>query len=160
MRGVYFILAALLPTLAGCGDSTTMDLERAAAEIRKADLDFAAALAARDLPAFRVFLADDAKFYGTQLVSGSDAVAAAWAVFFDDSSGVTLLWAPDAAEVGASADLGFTRGRYEMRSPGEDGEMKSQYGYYVSIWRKGEDGQWRAAVDIGTPPGAEEVPEG
>jgi ketosteroid isomerase-like protein len=160
MRRIWVVLAALLPTALGCGGGTVIERESAEAEILQADLEFAAALAGRDLPAFRGFLAEDAKFYGMQLLTDADAVAQAWGVYFDESSGTTLHWSPDVAEVGASTDLGFTRGRYEMRTTGDDGEVVSQYGYYVSIWRKGEDGRWRAAVDIGTPPAAEPVPEG
>ena len=138
----------------------TVDLEQAAAEIRQADVDFNDALAARDAAAFRALIADDAKFYGQQLLTTGDAVESGWAIFMDESSGLSLTWAPDVAEVAASGDLGFTRGRYELKSPGDDGETVSQFGYYVSIWRKGEDGRWRAAVDIGTPPAADPVPEG
>jgi ketosteroid isomerase-like protein len=39
-----------------------------------------------------------------------------------------------------------------MTSPGPDGTPVGMSGEYVSIWRRGEDGLWRAAVDIGTIP--------
>ena len=58
-----------------------------------------------------------------------------------------LTWAPDAAEVSASGDLGYTIGTYRRTAGGKTGT-----GSYVTIWKKSSDGAWRVAVDIGTPP--------
>jgi ketosteroid isomerase-like protein len=154
------VLSAALFVAWGCAASVSDTREHAEAQMIEADLKFNEALANRDREAFRGYLAADAKFYGQRLLTSSDQVLEGWSAFMDETSGLTLTWAPDVAEAGASGDLGFTRGRYELRQTGEDGETKSQYGYYVSIWRKGEDGLWRAAVDIGTPGVEEPVPEG
>jgi len=39
-----------------------------------------------------------------------------------------------------------------MTHRGADGTPRTGTGWYVTIWRKGPDGRWRAALDIGTPP--------
>lgn len=62
---------------------------------------------------------------------------------------LTLTWEPQRAEVSASADMGWTWGRYEARSPGPDGEEEVSYGKYLNVWRKEPDGTWRVVADIG-----------
>jgi ketosteroid isomerase-like protein len=67
--------------------------------------------------------------------------------FFE--SGGTLRWSPIRAEV--SGDLGYTVGTYVSESPAPDGSPNSGQGMYVTIWRRGPDGVWKAVVDLGNP---------
>jgi ketosteroid isomerase-like protein len=71
---------------------------------------------------------------------------------FDPDSGVTLTWRPHTAEAASSGDLGFTLGEYRLTQRSSGGQVETAIGSYVTIWRRGPDGWWRAAVDIGTPP--------
>jgi ketosteroid isomerase-like protein len=154
-----FVIAAL--AFGGCASIAPTDekaLERAREAIRQADLDFALALRDRDLERFRGFIAEDARFYGARVNEGPERVAEAWGAFFDTTSHSTLAWAPDHVEVSGAGDLGYSYGTYEMAAPGDDGRLASRFGNYVSIWRRGEDGRWRAVIDIGTAPGTLEGP--
>jgi len=121
-------------------------------EIRAADLALNQAVAEADVEAFRALIAQDTAFFGSSgVLTSRDAVAEAWSVFFDESSGVSLTWAPVTAEAAVSGDLGFTTGRYTYRARGHDGETVCKTGDYVTIWRRGADGRWRAILDMGNP---------
>lgn len=147
-------LAALTPGAVFAHDGEHMTAaELAAREIRQADIDFCAVVAARDAEKFKTFVAANGKFFGGRVNVGPDEVSKAWAPFFDPKSGYQLIWAPKEVVVAASGDLGYSIGEYESKSPAEDGSTTSKRGYYVTVWHKDADGKWRAVVDIGTPPG-------
>lgn len=55
----------------------------------------------------------------------------------------TLTWIPEKADIADSADLGFTYGKASFSAP-----ESSESGYYLRIWKKLSDGQWKVVVDI------------
>ena len=58
----------------------------------------------------------------------------------------TLLWEPDFARVSADGGFGMTSGPWEFRAePGAE----PAHGHYVSVWRRNDEGEWRAVADIG-----------
>ncbi len=159
VRGFAFgalvlLLAAFAPAPVHAHDGEHMTAAEAAErDIRQADIDFCAAVAAHDTDRFRTFIGQRAKFFGGDVSIGPDEVSKGWAPFLDPESKLTLTWAPKEVVVAASADLGYSIGEFDFRSPDKEGTITSKRGYYVTIWRKDEDGRWRANVDIGTPPG-------
>jgi ketosteroid isomerase-like protein len=72
-------------------------------------------------------------------------------LFLPDAAS-TLTWKPREVEVSASGDLGFTIGDFEVRTRDAKGGSRSARGSYVTVWKRGPDGTWRAVVDIGTRP--------
>ncbi len=54
---------------------------------------------------------------------------------------------PDAGDIAASGELGFTRGTYEVAS--ESGGVEK--GYYVRMWKRLATGQFTVAVDVRSP---------
>jgi ketosteroid isomerase-like protein len=143
---VALILAAsFLPA-----HEAAVDVEAAKRAIRIADLEMAKAVSDRNLDRFNALVADDAVFFGRDVSRGREAVAKAWLPLFTDPS-MFLKWQPDEVHVSASGDLGYSIGTYERRSKDPTGGPSSATGTYVSIWRKGADGKWRAVLDIGTP---------
>lgn len=147
-------LLAVLPAAAGKAD-------RARRQIIEADTRFAQAVKDNDLERFRELVSEKALFFGATLHEGRDAVVRAWSVLFEPAARTTLTWKPVRAEVASSGDLGYTVGRYVRTSRDDEGKATEQHGVYVTIWRKEKGGRWRAALDIGTPPGSEpvEIPE-
>ena len=102
--------------------------------------------------AFERYLAEDA----IQLPHQSDIVHGRVAIVdglraLDD--GWMLDWTPVHAEVSGDGSLGWTWGRYELYRRATP-DAKST-GKYLNVWRKGTDGRWRVAADIGnqTPSG-------
>jgi ketosteroid isomerase-like protein len=129
-----------------------MDLER---ELRQSDVDFDRTVADGDIKRFADLIAEDAVFFGaTAPIEGREAVVKAWSPFFDPESGISLRWSPKKVEVGSSGNLGVTRGEYRSTRIAEDGSISVGVGFYVTVWRRSEDGKWRAILDIGTPPQA------
>ncbi len=61
-------------------------------------------------------------------------------------TGMVLTWYPTRAEVASSGDLGYTFGNWELLLPRKDTTL---YGNYLSIWKKGPDGQWKYILDTG-----------
>lgn len=150
-KAVLLVAGALAASLAS--PSRAADGAAGAREaIREADVAFCEALKARDRVRFAALVAEDARFFTGGEPSGRrEDVVKDWEIFFADD-GPRLTWAPVHVEAAASGDLGYSTGRYEWGGKNADGTPRTFTGWYVTIWRKGADGRWRAALDIGTPP--------
>ena len=149
-RTVVVAVMVLVTSFAGAGEAPS----GAAGEVWAADVAFDQAAADGDLARFASLVADDAVFMGTGVLEGKEAIVAGWSPLFAENRTVVLRWQPHTAEASASGDLGYTIGTFELTATLPDGSEVKQGGTYVSIWRKGEDGKWRAVVDAGTPPQA------
>jgi ketosteroid isomerase-like protein len=137
----FATLLLLLACLAGCAHPFSRD---AAGEVMQADRDFAARAATAGLrAAFVEFAAPDAMLFraGVGPIRGPQAIGESFA----EAGDATLVWAPEAGEVAAGGDLGYTWGWYTFSAGG-----KSSTGNYVSIWRR-IDGRWRYVIDLGVP---------
>jgi ketosteroid isomerase-like protein len=66
-----------------------------------------------------------------------------------DPHAVTLQWEPQAGDVAASGDLGYTTGP-SIRTDNTEKDKPKRYGQFFSVWKKQKDGTWKVAVDIGT----------
>ena len=118
-------------------------MEGSAAEVQAREIAFAKTMADRDLEAFLTFISPEAIFFnGNQPLRGRDAVAQAWAPFFEGPS-APFSWHPDLVEVLDSGRLALSSG--PVRGP--SGE---EVGRFNSIWRKDEGGQWRVVFDKGS----------
>ena len=83
-------------------------------------------------------------------IRGPEQIQRAMGPFFE--AGGRLLWVPQRAEVGGAGDLGYTFGTYEAEAPSSDGAALSvDRGVYVTVWRRDDQGRWRAVLDMGTP---------
>jgi len=121
------------------------------AEVRQAEIDFDRAVADGDIDRFADLVAEDAVFFGRTKIEGREAVVAAWQPFLDSDSGLSLRWSPTEVEVSSSGDLGVSRGDYRLTQIAEDGSVSAGVGTFVTVWKRSDDGQWRAILDIGTP---------
>jgi len=59
-----------------------------------------------------------------------------------------LIWRPLFAEISGAADMGYTSGPYEVYKDRLTKEG-SDFGHYVTIWKKQSGGDWKAILDIG-----------
>jgi ketosteroid isomerase-like protein len=65
--------------------------------------------------------------------------------FYQNASDATdLTWAPQAAYLARSGDLGYTYGIWTIAA--KDTTLQ---GTYVTIWKKQEDGTWKFVLDTG-----------
>ena len=111
------------------------------------DRDFSLASEAKgELTAYLGVLAENARFYrvGRQPIVGREAIRAALA-----ENPAPMTWAPAAAYVSKSGDLGYTFGLAKRRQSGPDSPWVDSDNY-LRIWKK-ENGAWKLAVDVFDP---------
>ncbi len=149
MRMSLGLMAVLLASPAAVLAAEGASIVAAEAAIKAADLELARAVAQDDTPLFKSLIAADAVFYGREQSIGPQQIAETWAKLLTPG-GPSLEWWPDTATVFPSGDLGFTTGHYLYKGKDKDGKPIEGRGNYLTVWRKGEDGKWRATVDIGT----------
>jgi ketosteroid isomerase-like protein len=144
--------APLLTILfASTGRAQGGDLQAAAAQIVKADTDFARSVADKNRERFLSLIAEAAIFSGgtANELHGRDAVMKDWAPFFAPD-GPTLTWAPTTGEVIGAGDLGYTTGRSVFSTKEADGKSTERRGQYITIWKKQADGSWKVIYDTGS----------
>lgn len=137
---------ALALLLAGAADP--------ASSLRQADQAMDRAVASHDAAAFAALVDEEALWGGPEsLLDGRAAVAASWSRF-TSPGGASLRWSPVEAVVSRSGDLGYTVGTWRLERKGPDGKVQSAEGRYLTVWRRGKDGAYRAVFDMGLePPG-------
>jgi ketosteroid isomerase-like protein len=141
-------MLALLPALLLAATPAPPDVDA----VRAADVALDRAVAASDAAAFGALVDDDAVFGGARGLSrGRDAVLAAWKPLLAPG-GPKLRWAPRRAGVASSGDLAFTTGRWTLETAGKDGKPVRDEGEYVTVWRRGPGGRWRALLDASLRP--------
>ena len=120
-------------------------------EVRQAEIEFDRAAADGDVERFADMVADDAVFIGATTLEGREAVVAAWQPFLEKNPALSLRWSPAHVEVSSSGDLGVSRGESRLTQVSEDGSTSVGVGTFLTVWKRSEDGKWRAILDIGTP---------
>jgi len=138
--------AAASPALAAPSPAATAAVRGRADshELLSADSAFAALSVARGArAAFLAFAAEEGVTLGggepAPMNHGRDAIAATFADFPADG---VLDWAPVAADVAGSGDLGCTVGEAAVTP-------QRSYSKYLTIWKRQRDGAWKFVVDGG-----------
>ena len=141
-----FLIFLLIPiTLYGC--SVTIDNEeKEIAAISKAAKDFSQAYVDGDLEAQMEFYTKDAVIVpgSRNMIEGIDEVTRYWTT---PSTVDVLEHKTTSTRLEISGNMASDYGYYEgttLRS----GDTINFRGQYVIVWKKGEDGKWRMAVDM------------
>ena len=117
----------------------------------EADRAFARSTQANGAEGWASYFAEDGIMGGGQaVIVGRDSIRTLMMPAFADPM-YSLSWEPMLAEVAASGELGYTLGRYERRRTAADGTVSSETGSYLTVWRREGGGEWRVALDIGSP---------
>ncbi len=103
----------------------------------------------KNINRFLSYYAPDASVYqpGMTKVTGTQAIK-------DQASpmlgrpGFSLQWTPVKAEVSAAGDVGYTTGTYTATMKNAPGNLATESGKYVVVWKKQLDGHWKVAEDI------------
>jgi ketosteroid isomerase-like protein len=67
-----------------------------------------------------------------------------------------LFWWPVFSDVSASGDFGYNTGPFEW-SKDKTGSKPVAFGYFSSVWKKDNEGEWKVVIDMGMEmPGAED----
>jgi uncharacterized protein (TIGR02246 family) len=105
---------------------------------------------AKDLEKLVSHYADDASLLIPQipLLKGKDAVRGGIKHLLDDPAG-SLSFTTESVEVSTSGDLAYTRGSYTIVETDEKTKQPvREQGKYVTVYRKGTDGSWKAVIDM------------
>jgi len=137
-RWKLWIVTAVL--VAGCAATTDVQKDRDA--LMNRDKEWAGTT--KDLDKFLSYYAADASVYppGMPIQTGTEAIRTAFTQMAS-APGFALQFSALKSDVGASGDLGYTSGTYEMSING--GVDK---GKYVTVWKKQQDGSWKVSQDI------------
>lgn len=65
-----------------------------------------------------------------------------------DDSQFKLTWEPLKADLAKSGELGYTYGKYFFTAM--DSVETTTTGYYISVWKKQDDGSWKYVLDGGS----------
>jgi ketosteroid isomerase-like protein len=138
---------ALIPRQPTLTPVPTPTLTPGVLELLKLEGQFSADAAQRGGAAFASWFADDAISLsnGKPPVNGLAAITAAahW-----DPKDYQLSWYAEGAQMGPSADAGFTWGHYDATSKDPHGLPLHTSGRYITFWKK-VDGKWKVALDAG-----------
>jgi len=106
---------------------------------------FAAALAARDLPAAVAMWLDDALMIQAdgQATHGRDAIEAALGAVIDNDVDVDIRL----ARIYTAGDVAVGLGTLAISGRGGDGQAFEQRSQSVIVYARGTDGRWRLAID-------------
>ena len=142
MKTTTSIMGLALAIVVSAGRAEAQSLAQKTEAVRAAEVAFARTMADRDHEAFRSFLASDAVFFnGHTPIRGAEAVAEAWADYFEGPD-APFSWHPDVTEVLDSGDLAFSSG--PVLDP-----SGTEVGRFNSVWRLEADGSWRIVFDKG-----------
>jgi ketosteroid isomerase-like protein len=97
--------------------------------------------------AFALFLSEEARMFQNNFppIEGTADIV----MFLSENTTGTVTWEPYFVEISASADLGYTLGKYESTDASSPGRGSVSYGHYVTIWKKQPDGSWKVVFDSG-----------
>lgn len=143
------ILAVALFTVA-CTAKPSLDAERAA--IMQTDSAWIAAAASRNVDSTLSFWTDDARLIspGEPPIVGRDAIRE-MLVHAYEAPGFTVSWHTADVIVSPGGDMAYSIGTNQFTIPNAAGGIDTLRGQGVVVWRKGDDGRWRSAVDSWTP---------
>lgn len=116
----------------------------------QADLAFGRAAAERGAEGFVSFFAPDASILPAKapIITGIDALREFYRKVWS-TPGYSLTWKPLKAELARSGELGYTYGTYERKRRDASGQVVTDTGKYMTIWKRQPDGSWKAIVDMG-----------
>ncbi|MBX0335073.1 hypothetical protein K3G39_17695 [Pontibacter sp. HSC-14F20] len=138
------LLFLILPFLLYAFQGMCQKRDKALAELVEAEISFATTSVEKGIrAAFLEYLADDAIVFLPEPVNGKEGYGSR------PESSTKLSWYPVYADISSSLDWGYTTGPYEVRAKPTE-EQPAGAGFYLSVWKKQSDGQWKVAIDHGS----------
>jgi uncharacterized protein (TIGR02246 family) len=155
----FALLGAAVFALAtgGCQKALKADPAAIQAAIKADEKKWNDEFKAKDQEALAGHYADEAYFVapGVKAANGSTQIRKAYADALNDQN-FEITFASDKVDVAGSGDLAYARGHFnEKYTDPKTGEVMSDSGSYVTIYKKQADGSWKAVEDFAaSEPGA------
>jgi len=144
---VCCLLLALLPAAAFAKDAP--DKAKLKAEVAAMEDAFCAMAKEKGInAAFSYYAAPDVAFIDTDPRKYRGPAAVQQRIG-PDTPGVSLTWSAMFTDVSDDGTLGYNYGRYQLRSPGADGQERVREGFFLTIWKRQPDGSWKYVMDNG-----------
>jgi uncharacterized protein (TIGR02246 family) len=146
------IAGAVVLSLAGCSEtaSTATNTEADVKSLKEADVQLNKAFDSKDSAKILAAYADDAVLMnpGSPAAKGKQAIGSALTAMVGDPA-FALKFEADRVEVSKSGDMGYTQGHFTLAvtDPATKKPMQD-HGSYVTVFKKGADGAWKAVSDI------------
>lgn len=147
MRSIFLAAAAiaLLPVLAHAGaKDDVIATDKAFSEL---------SVAKGSNTAFLIYMADDARIFGTgnePSIHGKAEAAKRFRISGNGDPKLNVLsWVPDYAEVSRDGTLGYSDGHWLFEGGDGKGGRLHLTGHYVTVWRN-VGAKWKVVSDIGT----------
>lgn len=157
MQARYLSLAAasLAVVLAGCTPAAppppppdTHDADVKA--IKDVEATWVQNFATKDVDKIASVYSDDASVLitGMPVINGIPAIKDTLKPMVADK-GFSITFASDKVDVAKSGDIGYSQGSYTMASTApKTKKVMTEKGKYVTVFKKGADGNWKAVADI------------
>ena len=117
--------------------------------LRKLDKEWSAAAQSKDVDKIVSFYADDASAlpFNAPIATGKEQIRQVWA-HLTSLPGFALTFGPTKIEVAKSGDLAYDVGTFELKTNDAQGNVTTEVGKYVVVWKKQTDKQWKAIIDM------------
>ena len=127
--------------------NSKIDLDALRKEIEVANSKWSGAVNSGDPSAIEECLDKDAMYLGpgAPAIFGKDAVVAEAKTWIEAGATNESF---EIIEVFGDGDIAYQVGTYSLDYPQEDGSLETDRGKFVDIFRRQEDGSWKARVSI------------
>ena len=117
------------------------------AAIRELNAQWSMAALANDLEAMVSYYTDDAYLLppNEPVAIGKKAIRESWGRLL--GPGVATSWTITKVEVARSGDIAYLIGAYALTMKDPEGKPVVDRGKIMEIWKKREDGKWKAVAD-------------
>jgi len=146
-------LAAAGLTLGGCsksGGPGASDPDTIKQAIKADEKKWNADFKAKDTERLSDHYSDDAYFFTTGIppADGSTAIRQIYATASTDPA-FEISFASDKIDVAGSGDMAYARGKFtEKYTDKKTGKVMTGSGFYLTVYKKQDDGSWKAVEDF------------
>jgi uncharacterized protein (TIGR02246 family) len=152
LHGSFALLgaAALAVLVGGCQKQASVDPEAIKTAIKADEKTWNDQFKSKDAEGLVGHYADDAYFVapGLKPADGSTAIRKVYADAVSDAN-FNVSFANDKIDVAASGDLAYARGHFsEKYTDAKTGQVMTGSGSYVTVYKKQQDGSWKAVEDF------------
>jgi len=145
LLSVVFWIILIFPI--GCKNQLNVNFEAEKSSILNVDNSFSEAVSKENVESLVELLDKDVVFVSTNKnLNGQEEVGTRYRDFFNDSTILSITRKPLASFVFPSGEIGYSTGMWENIRLNPSGEKYQASGSYLFIWRKQDDGTWKALV--------------
>jgi len=145
---IFLLAVGALNLLSGCAASRMKTLR---ADLLATDKAWVQAVAGDDVGRITSYWTDDAAVYLADRppVKGKEQLTN-MVRRGRSTPGFSITWDTFDSRIASSGDMAYTLAKYKITAPGPDGELITQRGTSLCMWRR-EHGRWRCTMEVHAP---------